>query len=147
MYRKDIILAMGAVEGEYRCASFALEMLLRNVRSDPRVLADTELTGTDLRMCRRSLESTYFVRMFAVFEEALRDVRRVVYRRRSPIRTHDLIQQCAARQHVRYDDLLRAHRVREHRNTIVHGGKTTPIPLPQARQWLCTFFGWMPPQW
>ncbi len=67
--------------------------------------------------------------------------------RAAALAVSDLLQQCAARQHVPYDHLANAHRVREYRNTLLHGGSVPAVPLAQARSWLCTFAGWMPPQW
>lgn len=84
--------------------------------------------------------------MFAVFEESLRDVRRLVYGRNSPIKTFDLLQQCASRQHMPEQDLANAHKVREYRNSIVHGGAAPVVTVAQARSWLCKYFGWMPPK-
>ena len=147
MYSKQVVLRIGAVEGEHRAAALAVRDLLVRSADDPTVLGSGEVTHADLRACRMNLEQTYLVRMFAVFEEALRDVRRIVYGRSGAIHAYSLLQQCASRQHARVDDLDNAHLVREYRNTIVHGGEAAPVPLPQARQWPCKFFGWMPPEW
>lgn len=149
MYRKDVILQMGAVEAEYRAALLAVDDLLGRAGRDPGVLRVASVTFAHVRACQANLENTYLVRMFAVFEEALRDVRRVIYGRDGPITTYALIQQCASRQHVREDDRTNAHAVRAYRNTVVQGGigLALPVTLPQSRQWLCMFMGWMPPQW
>lgn len=82
-----------------------------------------------------------------VFEEALRDIRRVAYGRTGAIVAKSLIDQCASREHVRDDDIRNAHDVRKYRNSIVHGGTAAQVSVPTARKWLCTFFGWMPKQW
>ena len=147
MYRKDVILQMGDLEAEYRAAVLAVDDLLQRARRDPSVLRVASVTLAHVRACQANLEDTYLVRMFAVFEEALRDVRRLIYGRAGPVSTYALIQQCASRQHVREDDRANAHAVRDFRNTVVHGGAARPVTLPQSRQWLCTFMGWMPPQW
>lgn len=97
--------------------------------------------------CHAGLENTYLVRMFAVFEEALRAVRQIVYQKQGAIKTYTLLNQCASRQKIKSDHLSAAHRVRDFRNTIVHGGNAPPVTVPQARAWLCTFFGSMPKQW
>ena len=114
---------------------------------NPTILHGAQVVQADVRACRDGLENTYLVRMFAVFEEALRDIRRVVYQKPGPVLTFVLLNQCASRQKVKSDDLAAAHRVRDFRNTIVHGGNATPVTVPQARAWLCTFFGSMPKQW
>ena len=147
MFRKEIILRIGAVEAEYRAAALAVAQLLSRAARDPTVLGSGEVTHAHVRACRSNLEQTYLVRMFAVFEEALREIRRTVYGKTGAIQTYMLLEQCASRQHVVADDLDNAHLVRDYRNSIVHGGEAVPVTLPQARQWLCKFFKWMPPEW
>src|SRR3954454_6418366 len=122
MYRKEVIIKMGAVERECRAAVVAVSELLRRADADPTLLHTAKVVHADVRNCLQNVENTYLVRLFAVFEEALREVRRVVYGRGGPIKTHALIQQCAARQHVGHDYLTSAHAVREYRNAVVHGG-------------------------
>jgi len=51
---------------------------MRRASVDPTLLDAAKVIHTHLRACRNNLEVTYLVRMFAVFEEALRDVRRLV---------------------------------------------------------------------
>jgi len=147
VYRKEVILKLGAIEREYRAVALAVQRLLQQADRDPNVLGSARITHFDVRACAAALESTYIVRLFAVFEDALRDVRRRAYRKRGPIQAEALLAQCASRQRVREGDVISAHRVREYRNVIVHGGDAAPVSLPQARKWLCTYFGWMPPQW
>jgi hypothetical protein len=147
MYRKDIISQVGHVEREYRAAAVAVSNLLRQSQSNPTLLQSTNIIGADLRICRDNLDDTYLVRMFAVFEESLRQMRKKAYRRDSLIKTRDLLNQCAARQHVPSDHLIHVQVVREYRNAVVHGGEAAVVTVPQARAWLCTFLGWMPPEW
>jgi hypothetical protein len=146
-YRSDIIDRMGGVEREFRAAALAVGRLIADMLPDPTVLRGGYVVQADVRACRTGLENTYLVRMFAVFEEALREVRRTVYGKSGPILTYVLLNQCATRQKIKSDELAAAHRVRDFRNTIVHGGSATPVTVPQARAWLCTFFGSMPKQW
>jgi len=138
---------MVRVEREFRAAALAVGRLAKDMLPDPTILGMANVVPADVRACGAGLEDTYLVRMFAVFEEALREVRRVVYGRAGPVQTYVLLNQCASRQKIKSDDLENAHRVREFRNTIVHGGDASPVTVPQARKWLCTFFGSMPKQW
>ena len=89
MYRKDLVAKMGLIEQEYRAAALAVSDLVRQVLRDPSVLHAATVLPADLRRCRDNLESTYLVRMFAVFEEGLREARRLVYRRDRPAKTYD----------------------------------------------------------
>jgi hypothetical protein len=86
------------------------------------------------------------VRLFAVFEEGLRDIWVTAFGKTTNPKTFDLLQGCGARQHVKHDDIANAHLVRAYRNRIVHGGDADSIGLPEARAYFCTFFGWMPKQ-
>jgi hypothetical protein len=146
-FRSDIIDGMDAVEREFRAATLGMSRLMADMLPDPTILRGAQVVPADVRACHAGLESTYLVRMFAVFEEALRDVREIVYLKQGPIKTYALLNQCASRQKVKTDHLAGAHRVRDFRNRIVHGGSAPPVTLPQARAWLCSFFGSMPKQW
>ena len=147
MFRKKVILTLTSVEREYRVARLAVSDLLERATNNPTILYAQGVVNSDVRACRANSEITYLVRMFAVFEEALRDVRRTMYRKNTAIKTYDLLQQCAARQGVPDHLRMDAHNVREFRNTIVHGGDAPAIPVPGARSSLCAFLGWMPPEW
>ena len=147
MYRKDVIQRLGAVEGEWRAATVAVSRLRHHSQNDPGVLVAATVTPADVRACLANLEPTYLVRMFAVFEESLRDIWRIVYGRKTRPETYSLIQRCAARQHIPADEIDAVHAVRDYRNSVVHGGEAPPIPLPSGRASLCKFFGRMPPQW
>lgn len=147
MFRKEVILRIGAVEREHRASFLAISQFMEHCKRNPLLLRHAALTPADLRICYNNCSVTYLVRMFAVFEESLRDVRRLVYGRNTPIKTYDLLQQCASRQHIPEQDLANAHLVREYRNSIVHGGIAPVVTVAQARSWLCKYFGWMPPKW
>jgi hypothetical protein len=146
MFRKEILLRMAAIEQEWRAATLAVAELARRALDDPTSLRAATVTHADVRACLANLQPTYLVRMFASFEEALREVWRRVYARTTRPETYVLIQRCAVRQNVPFDELANAQAVREYRNVIVHGGEAPPIP-PEARTALCKFFGRMPPQW
>lgn len=115
MYRKTIVNRMKAVEEEFRAAALAASDLMRRSADDPTILHSTRVSPAALRACRDHLEDTYLVRLFAVFEEALREVRRVLYRRNGPIKTYDLLRQCTSRQHIPDKYLENADKVREYR--------------------------------
>ena len=68
MYRKDVILAIGAVEKEFRAAALGVGRLMRQAADDPTTLGAANVSHADVRMCSQHLEDTYLVRMFAVYE-------------------------------------------------------------------------------
>ena len=137
---------MAGVEREYRVAARGVERLQQQSRADPSAL-DPSVAPIDVRRCLENLENTYLMRLFAVFEESLREVWAVGFSKTTYPKTQHLLDGCAARQHVRHDDLYNAHQVRGYRNAIVHGGEAMPVTLSQTRAFLCTFFGWMPNRW
>lgn len=98
--RKDIIFRIAAVEREFRAAALAVSALQERVRRDPGTIGTVAVTPADVRNCAANLEATYLVRMFAVFEEALRDVWASAFARRTRPKTVDLLDGCAAHQHV-----------------------------------------------
>jgi hypothetical protein len=147
MLRKQVLESMAGVEREYRVAARGVDRLLQQSQSDPTVLGDAAVMPADVRRCLDNLENTYLVRLFAVFEESLREVWAAAFAKTTYPKTKQLLDGCAARQHVRHDDLINAHQVRDYRNAIVHGGQALQITLPQSRAFLCAFFGWMPKHW
>ena len=146
MFRKEIIFRMHAIEREYRAADLATGELLKKAVDDPTTLYFANLAVADVRACRQNSEITYLVRMFAVFEEALREVRRIVYGRSNPIRTYDLLQQFAARQYIPHAHLANAHAVRDYRNSVIHGGDAQAITTRDWRIYSCRLRanGWHP---
>lgn len=147
MYRKDVIHRIRAVEADFRAADTAVRRLAGQVLDDPTILAPTGLQPADVRHCARSLEPTYLVRMFSVFEAHLRDVWTSALGRDTHPRMQDLLNGCASQMALPSDYLSNAHRVRDYRNSVVHGGPADVVPLPRAREYLCVFFGRMPHQW
>ena len=147
MYRKDVIARIGEVERQHRAAALALARLDDEARRDPTVLGGATIDPADVRACRAGLEATYLARLFAVFESQLRDVWESAFARATHPKMTDLLDGCAARQNVPDDLLTAAHRTRECRNAVVHGGEADYVPLADARANLCAFFGRMPPEW
>jgi hypothetical protein len=75
---------------------------------------------TNARDWARNLEATYLVRLFAVFEQALRDYWSKSLKRTTHPKTEDLINSIAARRRVHYQELQAVHHVRAFRNAVVH---------------------------
>jgi hypothetical protein len=62
------------VEREFVAASSAAELLEDRLQSDPAYLRSRDLGVPDADRMRRGLEATYLIRLYAVFEAALREV-------------------------------------------------------------------------
>ncbi len=147
MYRKEVIRRLVSVEVEHHAAHVAVRRMISQSQSDPTILHGPRLEPEDLRRCAAALEHTYLVRMFAVFEGYLRTIWRESYHRDTHPPVHDLIAGCASHEGVPYDYSANAHRVRLYRNAVVHDGDADVVSLADAREYLCVFFSWMPPEW
>jgi hypothetical protein len=132
MYRKEIVNAMKAVEREHAVAAHAIQML--QTRLEMGEALPVALGLPDVRRCAEQLERTYYIRLFAVFEEALREIWKRAWNKSTYPKTIDLINGSASRKRVKSDDLEKAQSVRDYRNMLVHGGQAmrslwaTPAP-------------------
>ena len=111
--RHEVMEALNGVVAEHDAARRALGFLLAAAGRDPSLLGSEDPTFADLRLCLRNLERTYLVRLFALFEENLREVWTLSLERPTEPLAKDLLDGCASRQAIRDDGLLReTHQVR-----------------------------------
>ena len=138
---------MSDIRVEYEAVAEAVRVSLDTLRRQGGVLAD-------LRRAEGNLEGTYFVRLFAVFEAALREFWGTTQKgsaggQRSMILTRHLVASVAGRRDVpgKLRDAVQA--VREYRNALTHGSDSLPeaISLRQAKQHLSTFLARLPETW
>jgi hypothetical protein len=71
--RDQRIERLRAVQRQYRAAVVALELLEKELRTNPSFLAAYDLRRRDATALRANLEATFFIRLFAEFESGLRD--------------------------------------------------------------------------
>jgi hypothetical protein len=142
----ELMRQLNAVEEEYRVATTAILHVLKAAERDPTLLHRLSIEHRPLRLCLNSMERTYIVRLFAVFEENLRDIWSSWGKRSRP-KTEDLLKGCSSRRKVAPNAADRAHVVRVFRNSILHGGRADAVTLAEARSSLCEFLGWMPLEW
>lgn len=149
MKRQERLDRIRAVEREYLAAQAALGLLGDALRADPSFLRTAGLRPADARNLSENLEATYLVRMFAEFEAGLRDAWKNYFRRRSAVRTRDLLDRIAALRAVPTDYLDNPHAVRRYRNALVHeeAESAEPIPVARARSYLGSFFSRLPLDW
>jgi hypothetical protein len=145
---------LDAVHREYLIAQLAVERLRLVVAQDPSVLQKEKgrLGGADLRACRRNLQHTYIIRLFAEFEAALRTYWRDVRKRRTwnTIPTEVLIQSVAAYRGVPGSDLGRVQEVRRLRNNLVHLAAERGVAvlmLDECLSRLGAFLSFLPLRW
>ncbi len=128
-----------AVEREYGAIRFATDRLLVAVNDDPSILTE-EVKRPDIGTASLHLEGTYIVRLFSEFETALQHFVRA-FRIRRPRGTEALVNRVRDRGRIPQPDTDAVHRVREHRNVLVHerSQPVTPVTIREATRFLCTF--------
>lgn len=152
MNRESLFTRIKSVGDEYLAANVAVTQTLSRCDQDPTDLLGTSVQPRDLRTCRDNLMITYVIRLFAVFETALRiywtEGRRMRRRKWPRMRAELLINNVAALQNIPTDFVSEAHRVREFRNALLHTGFfSTRLALDDCRRRLCRFLSYLPPQW
>jgi hypothetical protein len=149
MKRQQRLDRMRAIEREFRIARLAVTTLRQALQADPTLLHGEELKVADANAFADNLEGTYLLRIFAEFEQGLRDWWLKGLRRRSSPKTFVLMEGIAARRHIPRLDLENAHLVRDHRNTLIHEESEygRPVTFAEARRYLCTYFKWLPLTW
>lgn len=145
--KRDIrIEQIRAVEREYLVARRAVdEFSVALERGQTSLPPDTKVRDTNAMA--KNLEATYFIRLFAAFESAVREFYGTLKSTAPP--ATDLIDAIAARRDVP-DDLRDAvHSVREFRNALVHEqeGEPEAFTVSEARRHLTRCFSYLPPDW
>lgn len=135
-----------AVEREYVVIRQAADHFRQAALVDPTILQE-DVQPREIILVSRNLEGTYVIRLFAEFETGARQYWRANWD--TEPRTTDLLNGLAARCDV--PDPLRenVHLVRDYRNALVHEREEQPEPVPiaEARGYLCHFFSFLPPHW
>ncbi len=136
-----------AVDRQYAAVQLATSRLLEEGRKNPTVLKGG-VQHRDVVNASQDLEGTYLIRLFAEFESGLRQYWETIATTHP--RTKDLLDGLAARCRIGNDQRDNAHHVREYRNSLVHEREDEegdPVPIAEARGYLCTFFSFLPREW
>jgi hypothetical protein len=135
-----------SIERDHSSTRLALDRPLDEARRDPTILSGG-LKVQDIAKASGRLEGTYVIRLFAEFETGLRLYWATIRDTEPP--TQHLLDGIAARREIPADRLASAHAVREYRNSLVHerDEEVAPIPIAEAREYLCRFFAFLPPTW
>ena len=70
MYRKQAILAVGAVQAEYRVAAWAVERCRQQAEADPSILNLPRIELNEIRRCGLTRAATYFIHLITVIAPA-----------------------------------------------------------------------------
>ena len=136
------------VDREYVIARLALSQFNSTVIEDPTVLQGApDIKPGHVPHTLKNLEATYFIRLFAEAEAALRDY--WLSQKQTEPPAQQLLNGIAARRQIPHDLLRDAHEVRECRNDLVHGPtiSTVGLSISNARRRLCKYIARLPPTW
>jgi hypothetical protein len=149
MKRQFRLERMRAIEREFRVARIAAGVFKDALRGDPGLLFGEQLEAADAAAFDSNLERTYLLRLFAEFEQGLRDWWQNGLGRKREIRTFQLIRSAAAKRSIPSDDRDDAQAVREYRNSLIHEGDADaePVSFNDARRALCKYFSRLPLDW
>jgi hypothetical protein len=136
-----------AVEREYVVARLATDRLDQHARENPEILYG-DLRIRDVRMLADRLEGTYILRVFAEFEQGLRNYLKA-FRIKVPKNAEPLNNKIRDRVHIAIDDADNVHAVRCFRNTLIHddANPAPPVSMREATRSLGIFIGWLQQEW
>jgi hypothetical protein len=135
---------------EFEAARFCLIHVQEGIIAGAALRKTDPVQSSDISKCRRNLESTYLLRLFAEFEFVLRSYLAVV--RPSPRprqkRMEHLINRIAAARTIPYDIYADVHQVRVHRNDLVHVLEGLGVlTFYECKSRLGKFLRYLPPKW
>jgi hypothetical protein len=146
--RHDAMVALHGVIAEYNAARRAVSFLLALAERDSTLLRPHDPSFAALRACLQNLERTYLVRLFAVFEENLRDIWTSSFGKKTQPVAKNLIDGCSARRGISVPRVSsEVHEVRLFRNSVIHGTPAPSVPIAESKRRLCAFMAWMPEGW
>lgn len=147
--RDDWITRIKMVEQEWEIATVAVLRLEEDAQGDPTILPP-KTKPKDVRRTVAELPTTYFIRLFAVFEAGLRQYWREGLGRDTHPPMRDLLDGIASARDIDHPILDPVHRVRAFRNSLVHEQDEEPeeeFTIGDARRHLTRFFSYLPPDW
>jgi hypothetical protein len=133
---------LDSVQVELQVAMTAARHLTDLLQSDPSIGSGDGWKAADARRWVNRLEATYLIRLFAAFEQALRDYWNQGLARKSHPKTEDLIAGIAARRDVPPDICDAVHAVRRYRNQLIHEARGEA-----PRRQLSSFLSRLPITW
>ena len=149
MKRQQRFDLMNQVYREYLAATVAVDVLENRLRNEPELLTENKLKARDFRQFQEHLSGTYLIRLFAVFEAALRDLWSDGFKQTTVPKMRDLLGGIAARRLISQDAFDGADEVRSFRNSLVHESDSDAVQLTlkAAKQQLSHYFSYVPLDW
>ena len=140
------LLKFKSIEKSQALARLSLERLRRDVQRDPTLLGPG-MRPREIDEALDTLEETYFVRLFALFETGLRLYWRSSVSASRPT-TYQLLQRVATHRAIPNDIQEQTQAARVYRNALVHAHiEHFPISIKKGRSWLSKYFSYLPETW
>ena len=138
-----------SVERQYFVAEKARESLETALKAHSALLTGIGLSAADLWAFKSNLLDTYFIRLFAEFETAIKDYWKNGLNEDPRTRIMDVIDSLAARRRVLDAVRVNVHAARKWRNKLVHEDDTDAIEveLTSARSSFGRYLGFLPDDW
>jgi len=138
-----------SVERQYFVAEKARETLEAALKAHSALLTGIGLDAADLSAFKSNLLDTYFIRLFAEFETAIKDCWKNGLNQDPRTRIMEVIDSLASRRKVLDSVRVNVHAARKWRNRLVHEDDTdaTQVELPSARSSFGRFLGFLPDNW
>ena len=138
-----------SVERQFLVAKRTLESFEVALKTRSDLLTAISLNAADLWAFKSELTDTYFIRLFAEFETAIKDYWKNGMKHEPTTRIMDVIDSLAANRKVPDSVRVNVHAARKWRNKLVHEGEAdaSAVELTVARGSFCKFLGFLPPDW
>jgi hypothetical protein len=147
--RKDGIAALHQRKRMLLAAQTALQHFHRELEAQKIILDEKLFSKEDLVFVAQDIEFTYFVRMFANFEEILRDYWKNGCGRTTHPDMKPLMNSIAAHRRIPFDIVQGAHDARETRNALMHPDRELKnfMSFNEAESWLSQYLRRLPLDW
>lgn len=145
--RDDQIRRLKSIESECNHVKASIAIALSEAQKNGNILGINNISVSELRSALNNSEQTYFIRMFAAFEDSVR-LYRMSYKPNRKPQTEVLLRTVSSKIKCTFDVYNNVDVVRVIRNEIVHGGKSElPESLAILRSHMCKYLAELPPVW
>ena len=149
MKRQARIKRLDDIWFEFLVASTATRLLEERLSQEPSFGDGDGWRSRDAIRWRKNLEPTFVIRIYADFEESLRDAWKYQFRQVTQPPMKDLLVAIAARATMPDLWLEEMNLVRDYRNSLIHSGKEglAVVTLEQARSRMARFLSRLALDW
>jgi hypothetical protein len=151
--RQQRIKRISAVHEEYLAAKTASMLLAAQTKANSKYGYDHGWEPRAGMAFAANLEATYIIRIYAVFEAALREYWLTHRKQITRPKMYQLVNEAIPNQSFSQDIIENADEVREYRNFLVHDIEDEPgqgvlnLSVQQAKSYLCAYIARLDSAW